>query len=229
MPLLVWSTWRTGSRTQFSRGEWALCMQSATWEWVWVQNSGYSSSCVGHRHHPNPWASCSSQGSHFWSPDPSTSLTGRSHPARAELLTLQHFNFHQKYKSAPEVLSFENKAPHRPRGSFLGSLMKSLGGVAEGRAGTAGSRVSVENKLCILAQPHQWDLCFHQPAWAWAHRIFSFPGITSLLLLPYFPHSLVPKMLEFHSYFQTPTSVEELIEKVSPSMAASASWFQDFI
>lgn len=150
MPLLVWSTWRTGSRTQFTRGEWALCMQSATWEWVWVQNSGYSSSCVGHRHHPNPWARCSSQGSHFWSPDPSTSLTGRSHPARAELLTLQHFSFHQKYKSAPEVLSFENKAPHRPRGSFLGSLMKSLGGAADGRAGTAGSRVSVENNCASL-------------------------------------------------------------------------------
>lgn len=78
--------------------------------------------------------------------------------------------------------------------------MKSLGGVAKGRAPVSQWRITVHPPV-NLAQPHQ---CFHQPTWAWAHRIFSFPGITSLPLLPYFPHSLVSRDAQVPFMFPNP-------------------------
>lgn len=88
--------------------------------WFAVQDSRYSPCGIEYKHpsnsqvHPGVISLISGP----------TSLTEAFHDAaRAELLTLQCFHFHQKYKSASEIFTFENETPCRPVGNFLSLVL----------------------------------------------------------------------------------------------------------
>lgn len=222
MPLLVWSTGRAGSRTQFSwsvlgrlsplhakchLGMGLQCKTPGTT--VLVQGTDITLNPT--TLNPvtlNPWESWSSQGLHFWSPDPSTSLAEAGH-IQPEL-SYSHFcssiftrntSLHLKYfllKANPLAGLV---------GNFLGGLLNhwvvwpkaELGPLAP----VSQWRISV-HKQVNLVEPHPSEPLLHQPTWAWARRIFSFPSVTSLLLPPYSSHSFVSKDARVSFVFSNP-------------------------